>query len=506
LLALAALEREQAETGAARDALLDAQTQADVTLRAAMTELGLEPIPATARLAGTVKFAETRLEEYRRQQQQARDRRVQLDRAFCRTRAAQRNLEAVNRRLCSWEESFQQAATELSSGQQLTVVRTRDVLTELSQLREVLSEARQLDNRIDGIERDAQTFADDVHRLAMRHAPELVERDPIDTGEQLLERIAASRRIVEERTQLAQAAEATQTRLREAQAAVQSARAQLEDLMRAANVTAVDALSEVEERSRRAVELDAVKRELMSGLLEKSSGRPLDELRDEARGYGHHQLYARIEELTEELDELEEQTRDAEHQAAAYGEGLKHYGSEDVAWARQRAVALGAEARALLREYVTVRTAKVVLEEQITRYADRFAGPIAQRASSLFARLTLGRYSRLRIGVGEQTIRLVRGTDEVEVDQLSRGTRAQLYLALRLASLETHFERNPVVPLILDDLFVDFDDDRTQAAFEILGELAERVQVLYFTHLHRDVEAARRGVAGDLLFEHSIGE
>jgi uncharacterized protein YhaN len=57
---------------------------------------------------------------------------------------------------------------------------------------------------------------------------------------------------------------------------------------------------------------------------------------------------------------------------------------------------------------------------------------------------------------------------------------------------------------LLDDLFVDFDDDRTSAAFEILGELAEKVQILYFTHLGRDVILAEDAARGRV-FQHRIG-
>lgn len=172
---------------------------------------------------------------------------------------------------------------------------------------------------------------------------------------------------------------------------------------------------------------------------------------------------------------------------------------------RQIAVERAASARASLRKYLVVRAAHLMLDEQVTRYAERFSGPIASRASELFRRVTLGKYSRLSVGVGERSLRCVRQGHEVEVSELSRGTRAQLYFALRLASLERHFEQHAAVPLIFDDLFVDFDDDRTTAAFEILSELAERVQILYFTHLARDVEKAHDAVSKGRLFTHVIG-
>ena len=50
------------------------------------------------------------------------------------------------------------------------------------------------------------------------------------------------------------------------------------------------------------------------------------------------------------------------------------------------------------------------------------------------------------------------------------------------------------MPLVVDDILVHFDDDRARAALEILGELSERTQVLFFTHHARLVELARQAV------------
>ena len=505
LFELASLGREQAEALAVRSASANVVEGAGTELRRAVLALGQEPLPDTLGFAGAIHFVEALLEEQRRQQEQVRDRRARLTHATRRARAAGERVGLAQKRLSSWETDFREVARGLVVGQVPTVALAQDVLADLAQLRDILSDARGLENRIEGIERDAAAFRQDIRRWTARHANDLADDDPIEAGELLLERMASARRVAEERKQVLQELETTQAQLREAQARLRSGRAQLDDLLRAARAATVDDLSEVEAQSRRAVRLDEEREQIVKNLLQKSVGRPLAELREEARGVSYHELSARTEELEEERDELDEQLRDAEQNAASLAAGLERYSSEDVALARQQAVLRGSAARRMLREYLTLSLARALLRGQISRYADRFAGPIAQRASQLFQALTRGRYSRLGIGVGERTIRLVRGTDEIEVDQLSRGTRAQLYLALRLASLEAHFERHPAIPLVLDDLLVDFDDERAQAAFELLGQLGQRVQVLYFTHLGRDVEAARRGVSSEVLFEHTLG-
>jgi uncharacterized protein YhaN len=95
---------------------------------------------------------------------------------------------------------------------------------------------------------------------------------------------------------------------------------------------------------------------------------------------------------------------------------------------------------------------------------------------------------------------------EVPVQEMSAGQRHQLFLALRLASLEHHFEHSEPMPLVLDDLLVQLDDVSARAALEILAELARVAQVLFFTHHDHLVTMARETVRADLLVEHEVGE
>ena len=57
---------------------------------------------------------------------------------------------------------------------------------------------------------------------------------------------------------------------------------------------------------------------------------------------------------------------------------------------------------------------------------------------------------------------------------MSDGTQAQLYLALRLASLKKFIAKGEPLPLLVDDALIDFDNDRAQAAMKVLGDLGQR--------------------------------
>ncbi|REJ72552.1 MAG: hypothetical protein DWQ29_20890 [Planctomycetota bacterium] len=109
------------------------------------------------------------------------------------------------------------------------------------------------------------------------------------------------------------------------------------------------------------------------------------------------------------------------------------------------------------------------------------------RAAHYLKRLTLGKYQRVWTPVGER--RLVVDDEQREslrVEQLSNGAREQLFLAIRLALIEQFEEQGAVLPVVLDDVVVNFDQQRTEAAVETLMDFAARGrQVLMFTcHRH----------------------
>jgi uncharacterized protein YhaN len=66
-------------------------------------------------------------------------------------------------------------------------------------------------------------------------------------------------------------------------------------------------------------------------------------------------------------------------------------------------------------------------------------------------------------------------------EQLSRGTAEQLYLALRFGFIEEFTGTRDPLPIVMDDILVNFDPGRSTATIKSLIQLSERFQILYFT-------------------------
>ena len=66
-------------------------------------------------------------------------------------------------------------------------------------------------------------------------------------------------------------------------------------------------------------------------------------------------------------------------------------------------------------------------------------------------------------------------------ESLSGGAADQLYFALRVTAGEQLARSGERLPLLLDDPFVQYDPERLNAALELVAELAQDHQVLFFT-------------------------
>lgn len=216
------------------------------------------------------------------------------------------------------------------------------------------------------------------------------------------------------------------------------------------------------------------------------------------------------------LEETETQIGDLDHAISRLTQGIGanekglemmqgDTGAAEAAAAAQEALA---RVRATAERYARAKMAAAILTREIERYREENQGPLLQVASRLFARLTLGAYSGVRAAFDDkdrQTLHCVRAGDvDVDVDALSEGTRDQLYLSLRLASLLRHCETAEPMPIVLDDVLVQFDDERSRAALSVFSEVAEKVQILFFTHHARHVELAREAIPKGALTVHEL--
>jgi uncharacterized protein YhaN len=158
--------------------------------------------------------------------------------------------------------------------------------------------------------------------------------------------------------------------------------------------------------------------------------------------------------------------------------------------------------------YVRLRVASGVLRAEIERYRAANQDPLLAIASDLFRDLTLGSFAGLRADIDENDRPVLLGLrpagERVRVEGMSSGTRDQLYLALRLASLSWRARSTEPMPFIVDDILINFDEMRSQATLKALAGMVDRTQVVLFTHQAHIAELARALDQTDRVFVHGL--
>lgn len=126
------------------------------------------------------------------------------------------------------------------------------------------------------------------------------------------------------------------------------------------------------------------------------------------------------------------------------------------------------------------------IEELSKSIHDSFGYRLGKAVSEIVSNITGGRYNKLTID--EKLELAVDWKDElIATERLSAGTIDQIYFSIRLAASDLLLE-NEELPLILDDSFALYDDDRLKAA---ISKVADRSQVIILTCHRREEEVIR---------------
>jgi hypothetical protein len=391
---------------------------------------------------------------------------------------------------------------------------TEDVLTALESVDTIIramDEAADFESRTAGIDRDAESFFFDVHALARR----LGEDATVGAGreetwvESLHGRLSQALREGDLRRQTRGRIDRLRAEIAQFRQEDLSARTILAALLREAQCETAGELPDAERKSaemcRCRERLSQIERDLIRG----GDGASLAEIERDSADEDGDSLAIRLSRIAEELRETEDDlslARDDRSNARAELNTLK--GSSEASERAEDIQAILARLREEVVQYSRLRVASTLLERRIEEYRREHQDPLLRRAGEMFRSLTLGAFERLDADIEEDRPVLVGirpGGASVPAGGMSEGSRNQLFFALRLAAVEASCAVNEPLPFIVDDVLVQFDDHRSDAALRVLSTLAASTQVVLFTHHGRVRESAQNLASGGEVFVHELG-
>jgi uncharacterized protein YhaN len=344
------------------------------------------------------------------------------------------------------------------------------------------------------MDEDEASLAKDVRSLATELAIEIGE-DCVVAAQMLLARFTDNATAQTQYDGVLPDFEEAKVEAEQAQEALGTAREELTTLAASAKLDGgddgalLDAASRCEARTALCDEIALAERTAtdvgdkldLAALRAEWDERDLDEVRAELT-----EQSSRATEIESEIEAAILAEKAAKDDLAAYlsQSEVNHAVAEREAAAAQMHLALERYLElSVARELVTSAMATIRAEQQ---------DPLIARAGELFTATTLGEFAAIETDIDDKGHPVVVGRRAnggiAAVATMSDGTRDQIFLAFRLASLENYASATEPLPLIADDILVHFDDERSRSTLNLLAEFGKRNQVLLFTH-HRSVRA-----------------
>ena len=399
-----------------------------------------------------------------------------------------KTLQDAEGELAKWKDQWTKAISPIGLNPDAGIEALDAQIETMDKMREVAARINDLRHeRIEKIERDITAFEQEVTELVASLAPQLKGKEPEDAVLELEGMLRTATQAREHAIIVDNKIATQQEKIEACEHSCSEAKDAIAGLQKLASAASVDELREAIRRCDELRTLQSHLQTVATALAHDGDGINVAELAAECEKVDLDQIAAREQTISGALADLRMRQIEAEETRSAARREFEAVGGDDRAAraAADRQAAL-AEMKDIAEEYVRLRSAETLLQWVVDRYRREKQGPLLKRAGELFGMLTDGSFGGLQVDYNEQDKPELAGVRQdgrtVKVSGMSTGSADQLYLALRAAAVEDFLNHSPPLPFIADDLFINFDNKRAAAGFQVLAQLAQKTQVLFFTH------------------------
>lgn len=460
-------------------------------------------------LEALISLCEQRVTE----EEGVRERRRQIEQSLneteIRLKRTQDELKSIDTELSNWSQEWGQAIEGLGLKSDVHPEYATETFDQLVSFFDKFDKSEDLRKRIYGMDQVKEKFEKKVSEFADGIGFKRDGQEAATITAQLHRDLNTAREARASLTKIQTLRKEIKEEIEDAHITIRASKDQLSALREQAGVNTDEELIAAGEKSRNKREIQKNFDMLEQELNRNGDGLSIKELEKESEECEIDSIEGELEKIAIELKELQaNRDRLRDQRQTLQNEIKAKDGSAVAANASEEAEEHLASIVSNAEKYLRLQIAALLLEQRIENYRKTNQAPVLARAGELFSKLTLGSYAGLRDELddaGKPMLLGVRPDDkEVAVGGMSEGSRDQLYLALRLATLEQHLSKGEPTPFVVDDILIGFDDSRTRVCIEVLAELATRTQVLVFTHHRRVVELAEAIDATAGIYTHDL--
>ena len=430
-------------------------------------------------------------------------------------------LHGLEEQFAGLKKQWWEALASIALPERATPVEVQTILEQISELQQTTDQIESTQELINQCQDQVESYEAAVE-IAMDwlngHSPEplaqLSAQGDAESKVRFLERYGNQAvRDNSHRNTLEDMRQKASQRLDQARLEHQQLENQLNEMIEIAEAGTEERLLELARNSREFHLLDTDRKQLKERLQDECNHRDIEPFIQKVQQADAVELAIQIKDLSEQIARTESQREQA---IMRHSQLERDYQNLDTggraSMLATQASGIGIEIEEAVQELATLRLAHAALTAGVERYRAANEDPILKIASESFREMTLGKFSGIEITLDNAGKHLLVGRrakegagSEVYVEQMSDGTRDQLYLALRLASLEQWNRMHEPMPLVVDDILVHFDDDRAVATLKQLVRLSDQTQVIFFTHHQHLIDLANERLASEKVFLHRLG-
>lgn len=406
-------------------------------------------------------------------------------------------LNNVRENLKNCEASWHRACRQLPLKIPVELAKGQVLLEAYQQLETLFTQWKQAQEQMVSCQKTVASFSEATKQLSQELVASLLQEPPdqavITLYRNLQQSLGNHRAGNEVKNQLKQNRQDLQKTLHKLEQLTQE-KASLLQLTGCRDFTMLEA---IEKSYQEKVVLVTKIKQLEKQLLAKSEGLSLEALFAKCLPYAGevenqlNQVNLRLrefkalnDELLESIGKLKQRNDDLEQ-------------STKAAAAAEQQQMLVAALREKCLTYLQLCLGERILRKGVEKFRQDNQQWVMKRSGEIFMKLTRNSFRSLEVRLDEQNKPVICGIRHdgtaVDTGEMSDGTLDQLYLSLRLASIEKQVTTKRRMPVILDDILVDFDDHRAAVALEVLYSLSEKMQILFFTH-HRRLQEMLTGI------------
>lgn len=383
----------------------------------------------------------------------------------------------------------------------VSIEKMRFILKELIILERLIQDHTTLQERILAMQADRDRFSFEVQKLASYLEPSRQHLDIHDLWHLLKSRIQNAKVYDQDYQKALKRLEADQEKAQTSQEEWNTLTQRKETILLECQA---DSLEEARERIERWKEMRRLTREVHNverQLKQELQIFDMHKADDLLSSQTQEQIEVSIQEFSQHKQNLfnalqtcNGNTRLAEH-------ALRELGGDDaVVQANTRYQTLLLELQEKTEHYFKLAAGLMATEKALDHYRERHRSSMLKAASHAFHYMSQGAYQGLTTHLDaslKENLKAVAQQGGIkEVSELSDGTRAQLYLALRMAGYQEFADNRATIPFVADDILESFDNERAEATFLLLGKMAQKGQVIYLTHHKHLCDLAQKVLSG----------